>query len=101
MGTRDVAAITLANGKPLPKAAVFAKRQAGTVAAGLTRCLGHDGPESVFDGQGHCYLELGHHHAALGAGDFYHPDGPQITISGPSTTLHQAKEQEEADWNTP
>jgi sulfide:quinone oxidoreductase len=51
-----------------------------------------------FSGDGHCYLETGDHLAARGAGNFYHPDGPLITVSPTSHELHQAKEAEEADW---
>jgi sulfide:quinone oxidoreductase len=94
----DVASITLTNGKPLPKAAVFAKGEAEAVAAGVARHLGYDAPEPHFGGDGHCYVEIGGHLAAKGAGNFYHPDGPKIEMSEPSEELHRAKEQEEADW---
>ncbi|MDN3028596.1 FAD/NAD(P)-binding oxidoreductase [Streptomyces sp. S.PB5] len=95
----DVASITLANGKPLPKAAVFAKGQAEAVAAGVARHLGYDqAPEPHFSGEGHCYLEIGGHLAAKGAGNFYHPDGPKIELSEPSEDLHRAKESEEQQW---
>ncbi|AQS65961.1 NAD(P)/FAD-dependent oxidoreductase [Streptomyces pactum] len=94
----DVASITLTNGKPLPKAAVFAKGQAEAVAQGVARHLGYDAPEPHFAGEGHCYLELGGHLAAKGAGDFYHPDGPKIEMSQPSEELHRAKEREEQEW---
>lgn len=96
----DVASITLVNGKPLPKAAVFATGQAQAVAAGVASHLGYDAPRTRFAGDGHCYLETGGHMAARGAGNFYHPDGPKITLSAPSQELHRAKEHEEADWIT-
>ncbi|GAA1431250.1 FAD/NAD(P)-binding oxidoreductase [Streptomyces thermospinosisporus] len=95
----DVASITLANGKPLPKAAVFAKGQAEAVAAGVARHLGYEqAPEPHFSGDGHCYLEIGAHLAAKGEGNFYHPDGPKIELSEPSEELHRAKELEEQQW---
>jgi sulfide:quinone oxidoreductase len=95
----DVAAIALANGKPLPKAAVFARGQAEAVAAGVARYLGYaQAPEPHYGGEGHCYLETGGHMAAKGAGNFYHPDGPKIELSDPSPQLHQAKELEEQQW---
>lgn len=59
----DVASITLPIGKPLPKAAVFAKGQALAVAAGIARHLGYDVPEQTFDGHGYCFLEIGAHPA--------------------------------------
>lgn len=94
----DVAAITMPVGMPLPKAAVFAKGQALAVAAGITRHLGYPAAERSFDGHGHCFLETGDHLSARGAGNFYHLDGPKIALSEPSPELHQAKEEEEADW---
>ncbi|WP_165985049.1 NAD(P)/FAD-dependent oxidoreductase [Streptomyces sp. YIM 98790] len=94
----DNAAITLLNGKPLPKAAVFARGQAEAVASGVARALGHDAPEPHFTGHGHCYLELGGRRAAKGEGDFYHRDGPRVVMSEPSEALHREKEREEADW---
>ncbi|GAA3772848.1 NAD(P)/FAD-dependent oxidoreductase [Streptomyces chiangmaiensis] len=95
----DVVSITLTNGKPLPKAAVFAKGQAEAVAAGVARHLGHEqAPEPYFNGEGYCFLEIGGHLAAKGAGNFYHPDGPEIELSEPSEELHRAKEREEQQW---
>lgn len=94
----DTASITLPNGKPLPKAAVFAKGQAPVVAAGIAQHLGHDAASLRFTGHGHCYVETGNHRAARGAGDFYHPSGPHITLDPPSQELHRAKEYEETEW---
>ncbi|SFC92959.1 NAD(P)/FAD-dependent oxidoreductase [Streptomyces aidingensis] len=94
----DNAAITLTNGKPLPKAAVFARGQAEAVAAGIARELGHDAPEPYFTGHGHCYIETGGRKAAKGEGDFYHPDGPQVAMSEPSEELHREKGREESGW---
>jgi sulfide:quinone oxidoreductase len=94
----DNASITLVNGKPLPKAAVFAKGQAAAVASGVARHLGIDVPEVRYNGHGHCYLEVGGHQAARGEGDFYAAGGPVVTLAHPSVQLHQDKEREESDW---
>jgi sulfide:quinone oxidoreductase len=94
----DSASITLVNGKPLPKAAVFAKGQSAVVASGVARHLGYDVPQARFSGLGHCYLELGEHRAARGDGDFYAEGGPVVTLAEPSEELHREKEREEADW---
>lgn len=94
----DNASITLVNGKPLPKAAVFAKGQSVAVASGVARHLGYDVPEARFSGFGHCYLEVGGHRAARGEGDFYADGGPVVTLAWPSEELHHEKEQEEASW---
>lgn len=96
----DASSVTLANGKPLPKAAVFAKGEAVTVAAGVARYLGADVEVPAFDGHGACYVEIGGGAAAKGAGNFYHPDGPQVTLAEPSEAFHREKEAEEHDWQT-
>ena len=94
----DNASITLVNGKPLPKAAVFAKGQSAAVSSGVARHLGYDVPQVRFSGLGHCYLEVGGHRAARGEGDFYADGGPVVTLAGPSQELHHEKEREEASW---
>jgi len=94
----DCSSVTLGNGKPLPKAAVFAKGQAATVAAGVARYLGVDTEVPPFGGYGACYVEVGGGAAARGAGNFYHPGGPQVTLQPPSQEFHQEKEADEQSW---
>ncbi len=94
----DNASITLTNGKPLPKAAVFARGQAEAAAAGAARYLGRTVPDITFNGIGHCFLETGGHRAAKGAGNFYADGGPQVELHPPSTETHQEKERDEASW---
>lgn len=96
----DNASITLTNGKPLPKAAVFARGQAEAAAAGAARYLGRTAPDITFDGIGHCFLEVGGHMAAKGAGNFYADGGPQVELHPPSNETHQEKERDEASWLT-
>jgi sulfide:quinone oxidoreductase len=94
----DNASITLTNGRPLPKAAVFARGQAQAVAAGVAHHLGRTAPHVVFDGVGACYVEIGGHVAAKGAGDFYADRGPVVELLAPSRQMHEEKELEEATW---
>ncbi|MEV0428275.1 FAD/NAD(P)-binding oxidoreductase [Micromonospora sp. NPDC050495] len=94
----DTSALTLPNGKPLPKAAVFAEAEAEAAAAGVARHLGYDGPEPWFTGEGSCYVEIGGHRAAKGAGNFLDPPAPAVTLYEPSTAYHQEKQQQERDW---
>jgi sulfide:quinone oxidoreductase len=82
----DATVITLPNGKPLPKAAVFAEGEAEVVATGVARYLGYDAPETRFAGDGACYVEVGDHQAAKGAGNFLDPPAPAVTLEPPSTT---------------
>ncbi|TDQ00327.1 NAD(P)/FAD-dependent oxidoreductase [Labedaea rhizosphaerae] len=94
----DVALVTLANGKPLPKAAVFARGQAEAVATGVARHLGVDVAAVDFDGAGYCYVEAGGGLAAKGAGNFYASPAPAVTLTDLSEAAHHEKESEERDW---
>lgn len=96
----DVSALTLNNGKPLPKAAVFARGQADAVAAGVARHLGYDAPDVRFDGHGYCFVEVGGGIAAKGEGDFLGASGPEVELFTPSADYHREKEDEEREWLT-
>ncbi|HEY8718000.1 FAD/NAD(P)-binding oxidoreductase [Pengzhenrongella sp.] len=94
----DSAMAPLPDGRPLPKAAVFARGQAITVAAGVAAYLGRPSTHVDFDGVGHCYLEVGAHEAAKGAGNFYAPGGPDVRLEAANPELHRAKQEEESAW---
>jgi sulfide:quinone oxidoreductase len=94
----DVALVTLENGKSLPKAAVFARKEAEAVASGLARHLGVDVPASEFTGNGYCYVEVGGGNAAKGEGNFYASPAPVVMLTDPTADLHREKEAEERDW---
>lgn len=93
----DVAAITLANGKPLPKAGVFAHAQALTVAQTLAAELGV-GQAAAFDGGGYCWVELGGGVAAFASGAFYAEPNPQVTLRRPGRLWHLGKVLFERSW---
>jgi sulfide:quinone oxidoreductase len=94
----DVSMLKLANGLPLPKAAVFAVGQGEAVANGVARHLGRDAPQPWFTGRGHCWIELGGRRAAKGVGSFLEPSGPIVELYGPSFEHHAEKEAEERGW---
>jgi sulfide:quinone oxidoreductase len=94
----DVTLLTLPNGKPLPKASVFAEGEAEVVAYGVARHLGYDTPEPWYAGYGSCYIELGEHVAAKGEGNFLEPPAPAVTLHEPSSHFHQEKVDQETDW---
>lgn len=96
----DTTAVTLPNGKPLPKAAVFAEGEAEVVANGVARFLGYDAPEPFFTGEGACYVEVGGHQAAKGAGNFLDPPAPAVTLHEPSAAFHDEKAAQETAWLT-
>ncbi len=94
----DITGIPLANGKPLPKAAVFAQAAAETVARNINAEI-HGKPLSVeFDGQGACFLEIGNGRAGFGSGNFYAEPAPTITMKPPGRLMHWAKAAYEQYW---
>lgn len=94
----DVTGIMLSNGKPLPKAGVFAHRQAETVARRIAHAITGKGSPAVFDGHGECFLEVGHGRAGLGRGNFYAEPAPAVTMKSPSLWWHYGKVFYEKYW---
>jgi sulfide:quinone oxidoreductase len=94
----DTTLLVLPNGKPLPKAGVFAEGEAEVVAAGIARYLGYDAPERYFDGFGSCYIEVGDRRAAKGEGYFLAPSGPEVTLHEPAARYHREKLALETAW---
>jgi sulfide:quinone oxidoreductase len=94
----DATVLTLPNGKPLPKAAVFAEAQGAVVAHGVARHLGYDAPERFFTGVGACYVESGDQQAAKGEGNFLSAPAPSVKFHPPSTAFHEEKVAQERAW---
>ncbi len=87
----DVTMIPLGMGKPLPRAGVFAHRQAEVVAANIARAVGGKGHEARFDGHGECFIETGGGRAGYGAGNFYGDPRPTVSVRRPSRMWHLGK----------
>jgi Uncharacterized NAD(FAD)-dependent dehydrogenases len=94
----DVTSIPLKLGKPLPKAGVFAHRQAEIVALNLAHAIDGKGRPVSFDGHGECFIETGHMRAGFGSGDFYAEPVPAIAVHQPSIARHLAKVMLEKHW---
>jgi len=87
----DATSIPLAGGKFLPKAGVFATKQADVVAARIAAELRGDTAVGGFDGSGACFLELGDGAAAYASGSFYGEPGPTMRLRRPGRHWHLAK----------
>lgn len=87
----DVTMIPLGMGKPLPRAGVFAHRQAEAVAANIARAVVGRGRETRFDGHGECFIETGGGRAGFGAGNFYADPRPAVSVRRPSRIWHLGK----------
>lgn len=90
----DVVTIPLADGKKLPKAGVLAEAQGQVVAARIAAALAGQDPDTIHEGKGHCYLEVGGGQAMLVSGHFLAEPAPAVEILGPSAEHLQAKH----DW---
>jgi sulfide:quinone oxidoreductase len=82
----------------LPKAGVFAHRQAEVVAFNLAGEILDRTERHAFDGLGGCFVELGDGRAGYGAGNFYHSQAPAVTLRAPTRYWHWAKVLVEKYW---
>jgi sulfide:quinone oxidoreductase len=94
----DVTGIPLKMGKPLPKAGVFAERQAEVVAHNISRSITGKGEPASFNGHGECFIETGGGKAGFGRGDFYAEPVPEIVLHRPSRRWHAGKLLFERGW---
>ncbi len=94
----DVTLIPLAVGMPLPKAGVFATREAQAVAQTMVSRIGGKEKTGVFDGYGKCYVEVGGGKAGFGSGNFYAEPKPQVKLQNPTRYGHLNKVLFEKSW---
>jgi sulfide:quinone oxidoreductase len=94
----DVTGIPLANGKALPKAGVFAERQADVVSRNIAALIHGAPPAAEFTGEGACFLEMGDGRAGFAAGDFYATPDPTVRLKSPGRRWHWAKVLFERTW---
>ncbi|WP_101953341.1 NAD(P)/FAD-dependent oxidoreductase [Mycobacterium intracellulare] len=94
----DTTAVTSPSGRPLPKAAIFAKNGAKAAAKSALHYLEMTDHTGTLSGEGYCYIDTGAHTSAQGAGNFFTLPHPAIHLTSPSAELHHDKQQEEHDW---
>ena len=94
----DITGIPLLLGKPLPKAGVFAERQAVVVAQNIAAEIAGTSDFKVFNGHGECFIEAGGHRAGFGKGDFYAEPTPQISLHKVGMRWHLGKLLFEKNW---
>jgi sulfide:quinone oxidoreductase len=87
----DVVQIPMGNGKPLPKAGVFAESMGETVADRIAATFAGREPEAAFAGEGGCYLEVGAGQAMKVQGHFMAVPDPEIALTEASTQLLEEK----------
>ncbi|MEW6034626.1 MAG: FAD/NAD(P)-binding oxidoreductase [Chloroflexota bacterium] len=94
----DVTRIILPNGKPLPKAGVFAHAEAQVVARNIADDILGTRPEARFDGLGYCWIEMGGGVAGFASGDFYAEPDPVVKLARPGRVWHWGKVLFESYW---
>ncbi|MFQ5873544.1 MAG: NAD(P)/FAD-dependent oxidoreductase, partial [Dehalococcoidia bacterium] len=94
----DITGIPLSMGLPLPKAGVFAHRQAEAVAQTIAAEIRGKGSPGKFDGHGNCFIEVGKGRAGFGRGNFYTEPKPRIKLYKPGRLLHLFKVGFEKRW---
>lgn len=94
----DITGIPLAIGKPLPKAGVFAHKQAEVVARNIAAEILGKQADARYDGAGACFVEAGDGRAGFGSGNFYAEPVPRIRLRPPSRLLRLLKTAYEKFW---
>ncbi|MEK6726018.1 MAG: FAD/NAD(P)-binding oxidoreductase [Deltaproteobacteria bacterium] len=94
----DITANKLPSGMMLPKAGVFAHGQAEVVSNNIAVEINKDGELKEFDGQGSCFLELGHDIAGFASGNFYADPKPVVILKNPGKMWHWGKVAFEKWW---
>lgn len=87
----DVVHIGLANGKPLPKAGVFAQAMGETVAERIAAAFNGQEAQATFDGKGGCYLEVGGGQAMMVEGNFLAEPEPEVVLTSASPKYLEKK----------
>jgi sulfide:quinone oxidoreductase len=85
----------------LPKAGVFAHRQAEVVAHRITAEIAGAGPSHEFFGDGYCMLEAGEDMAGFAYGNFFAEPSPQVELRQIGSVWHMGKVLFEQWWLAP
>ena len=88
----DVVQVAMANGKPLPKAGVFAEAMGETVADRIAATFAGQEPEATFKGEGGCYLEVGAGQAMMVKGQFLAEPEPEVMLTEASAKYFEEKQ---------
>jgi sulfide:quinone oxidoreductase len=87
----DVVQIMMPNGKPLPKAGIFAEAMGETVAERIAATFAGQEPEATFKGEGGCYLEVGAGQAMMVKGHFLAEPEPEVILTEASPQYLEEK----------
>ncbi|MFV2064013.1 MAG: NAD(P)/FAD-dependent oxidoreductase [Chloroflexota bacterium] len=94
----DVTTITLANGKPLPRAGVFAHGEGLTAARAIAARFAGSPAPPPYTGAGYCWVETGQGRAAFADGAFFAEPDPTVALRQPGRSWHLGKVLFERSW---
>ena len=94
----DVSLLRLANGTPLPKAAVFATGEAEAAARDIAASFGYEAPEPSFDGRGRCWFATASDEAGYVEGEFLREPAPLVELHDSTRENFVLLQQDEQDW---
>jgi sulfide:quinone oxidoreductase len=94
----DIASVTLASGKPLSKAGVFAHFEAEVVVKNIISEIKGLPAKKEYDGRAFCFLELGFGKAGFAGGNFYAEPAPVVKMKRPGRLWHWGKILFEKYW---
>ena len=94
----DVSLLRLANGMPLPKAAVFATGEAEAAARDIASSFGYDAPSPMFDGHGRCWFVTASNEAGYVDGEFLHEPAPLVALHDSTRANFALLQHDEQDW---
>jgi sulfide:quinone oxidoreductase len=93
----DVVQIAMPNGKPLPKAGVFAEGMGETVADRIAAEFKGEKTDATFKGEGGCYLEVGAGEAMMVTGKFMAEPEPEVMLTEATAQYMKEKRAFETD----
>ena len=93
----DVTMVPMANGRPLPKAGVFASSEGETAGRNIAAAINGSEP-AVFPGVGHCFIAYSGTQVGIVRGEFLAEGAPKVRLQPASARGYRAKERFERDW---
>lgn len=93
----DVASLKLPDGKPHPKAGVFAEAQATAVASNIAAVIEGQRESARYDPKGVCFVDTGRDMAAPAEADLLAAEGFRVTLKPPSKEGLEGKRHFERD----
>ncbi len=94
----DVNVVPMANGRPMPKAGVFASGEGETAARIIASRIVGTEPPPPYSGEGLCFLAYSGTQSGSVSGSFLASGAPKVEFKGATAAGMRGKERFERDW---